>query len=449
MYLSKNNNHKLNLLALTISFSSNIFASELSLINNNSVSLKQPTEIISSNKEINLKSTNKSLTINILPTVSKGQFKISHNIYEKFNVNEHGIKINNATNNPANLIISEVISTEKSNINGNITILGNNKPHLIIANPNGINCSNRCSMTNVNTVSLMTSSFEENKPSNQLIDNMREKHIHFKNINQENFTDANKIQLLARSVKLESSQLNVNNITIAVDDNNVINNSVSPMTKLSATKAVHITDNNLQNSRLSRNARLTIDRHSAINSKHSYFKIKNGIFNNAGTLASNQNSHYEIINGKFYNNGTINNIEMLVITGINANIDNQSKIKAKNSHFLIRNGKFNNSGKIKNTELIEIFAHNSNINNQAEIKSKNGIYEIKNGQFYNSGIIDYSEKMTIKGNNAYINNQFILTSAKYDLTELKSSRFVDFSFVLPHKRNSNNSVELDFPENVM
>lgn len=157
---------------------------------------------------------------------------------------------------------------------------------------------------------------------------MREKHIHFKNIKQENFTDANKIQLLARSVKLESSQLNVNNITIAVDDNNVINNSVSPMTQLSATKAVHITDNNLQNSRLSRNARLTIDRHSAINSKHSYFKIKNGIFNNAGTLASNQNSHYEIINGKFYNNGTINNIEMLVITGINANIDNQSKIKA-------------------------------------------------------------------------------------------------------------------------
>uniref|UniRef100_A0A3B0M6B6 Uncharacterized protein n=2 Tax=unclassified Arsenophonus TaxID=2627083 RepID=A0A3B0M6B6_9GAMM len=43
MYLSKNNNHKLNLLALTISFSGNIFASELSLINNNSVSLKQPT----------------------------------------------------------------------------------------------------------------------------------------------------------------------------------------------------------------------------------------------------------------------------------------------------------------------------------------------------------------------------------------------------------------------
>ncbi|MDR5609756.1 filamentous hemagglutinin N-terminal domain-containing protein [Arsenophonus sp.] len=449
MYLSKNNNHKLNLLALTISFSGNIFASELSLINNNSVSLKQPTEIISSNKEINLKSTNKSLTINILPAVSKGQFKISHNIYEKFNVNEYGIKINNATNTPANLIISEVISAEKSNINGNITILGNNKPHLIIANPNGINCSNRCSMTNVNTVSLITSPFEENKPSNQLIDNMREKHIHFKNINQENFTDANKIQLLARSVKLESSQLNVNNITIAVDDNNVINNSVSPMTKLSATKAVHITDNNLQNSRPSRNARLTIDRHSAINSKHSYFKIKNGIFNNAGTLASNQNSHYEIINGKFYNNGTINNIEMLVITGINANIDNQSKIKAKNSHFLIRNGKFNNSGKIKNTELIEIFADNSNINNQAEIKSKNGIYEIKNGQFYNSGIIDHSEKMTIKGNNAYINNQFILTSAKYDLTELKSSRFVDFSFVLPHKRNSNNSIELDFSENVM
>lgn len=449
MYLSKNNNHKLNLLALTISFSGNIFASELSLINNNSVSLKQSTEIISSNKEINLKSANKSLTINILPAVSKGQFKISHNIYEKFNVNEHGIKINNATNNPANLIISEVISAEKSNINGNITILGNNKPHLIIANPNGINCSNRCSMTNVNTVSLITSPFEENKPSNQLIDNMREKHIHFKNINQEKFTDAKTIQLLARSIELESSQLNVNNITIAVHDTDVINSGVIPMTNINATNAVHINDNNLQNQIPSRNARLTIDRHSAINSKNSRFKIENGIFNNAGTLASNQNSHYEIINGKFYNNGTINNIEMLVITGINANIDNQSKINGKSSYFLIRNGKFNNNGKIESSKLVEIFSDNSDINNKSMIESKNGVYEIKNGQFYNSGIIDHTKKVTIKGNNAYINNQFILTSAKYDLTKLESSRFVDFSFVLPLKRQSNNDVELDFSENLM
>lgn len=429
MCLSKNNNHKLNLLAImvTISFSGNILASELSLINNNSALLKQPTEIISSNREIKLISADKSLTIDILPAVSEGQFKISHNKYEKFNVSEHGIKINNATNNPANLIITEVISTEKSNINGNIAILGNNKPQLIIANPNGINCSNRCSITNVNTASLIAYPFENNTSSNPLTDNTRGKHIHFKNIKQENFTDAKTIQLLARSVKLKSSQLNVNDITIAVND----------------------TDDYLQNRIPSKNARLTIDSDSTINSKNSLFKIKNGIFNNAGTLSINKNSHYEIMNGEFYNNGTINNIEMLVITGINANIDNQSKIKAKNSHFLIRNGKFNNSGKIKNTELIEIFADNSNINNQSEIESKNGIYEIINRDFYNSGIINHTEKVIIKGNNAYINNQFILTSAKYDLIKLESSRFADFSFVLPHKRKSNNDVELDFSENVM
>ncbi|SPP31792.1 hypothetical protein ARAF_1450 [Arsenophonus endosymbiont of Aleurodicus floccissimus] len=342
-----------------------------------------------------------------------------------------------------------MISAEKSNINGNITILNNNKPHSIIANPNVIHCSNRCSITNINTISLITSAFEENRHSNQLIENIREKHIHFKNIKQKNFTNADKIKLLARSVKLESRKLNINNITITVDDKNVINNSDITMTKLNGIKAFHLTDNNLQNSIPSRNARLTIDHNSAINSKYSSFKIENGIFNNAGTLASNQDSHYKIINGEFYNNGTINNIEMLVITGINANIDNQSKIKAKNNYFLIKNGKFNNRGKIKNTELIEIFADNSNINNQSEIKSKNGIDEIKNGQFYNSDIIDHSEKMTINGNNDYINNQFILTSAKYDLTELKFSNFLNFSFVLPYKRNSNNNVELDFSDNVM
>ncbi|WGL98248.1 hypothetical protein QE177_13915 [Arsenophonus sp. aPb] len=111
MRLSKNNNPKLSLSALiiSISFSGNIFASELSRINNNSTSLKQPTEIVSSDGKINLNSSDNSLTINILPAVSQGQFKISHNKYEKFNVSENGIKINNATDNPANLIITEVI----------------------------------------------------------------------------------------------------------------------------------------------------------------------------------------------------------------------------------------------------------------------------------------------------------------------------------------------------
>lgn len=205
MRLSKNNNPKLALLALiiSISFSSNIFASELSGIINNSIPSKQPTEIVSSNGKVNLNSTDKPLTINILPAVSQGQFKISHNKYDKFNVSEHGIKINNATNNPANLIITEVISAEKSNINGNIAILGNNKPQLIIANPNGINCSNHCSFTNADRVSLVTYPIENKIPSNHLTDNIRGKHIHFKNIKQGKFTDAKTIQLLARSVMLE------------------------------------------------------------------------------------------------------------------------------------------------------------------------------------------------------------------------------------------------------
>lgn len=72
MNLSKNNNHKLALLALMIliSFSRDIFASELSGINNNSIPSKQATEIVSSNGKINLNSTDKPLTINILPAVS-------------------------------------------------------------------------------------------------------------------------------------------------------------------------------------------------------------------------------------------------------------------------------------------------------------------------------------------------------------------------------------------
>ncbi|WGM01464.1 filamentous hemagglutinin N-terminal domain-containing protein [Arsenophonus nasoniae] len=430
MRLSKNNNLKLALLTImvSISFSGNIFASKLSGINNNSTPLKQPTEIVSSNGKINLNSVNKSLTIDILPAVSHGQFKISHNKYDKFNVSENGIKINNATNNPANIIITEVISAEKSNINGNIAILGNNKPQLIIANPNGINCSNHCSFTNADRVSLVTYPIETKIPSNHLTNNIRGKHIHFKNIKQGKFTDAKTIQLLARSVTLESSHLNVNNITIAVHDTHIISNIFTTINNINATKFINITDDILQNIILAKNANLTIDSHSAINSKY---------------------SHYEITNGEFYNNGTINNTEILVITGINSTIDNQEKIKSKNSHFLIRNGKFNNNGTIQNTEIAEIFADNADINNQSKIKSKIGLYEIKDGTFYNSGIMDHSQKVTIKGNNAYIVNQFILTSPKYDLTKLKSSKFLDFSFVLPHKRNANSNIELDLSKNIM
>lgn len=451
MNLSKNNNHKLALLALmiSISFSRDIFASELSGINNNSIPSKQATEIVSSNGKINLNSTDKPLTINILPAVSQGQFKISHNKYDKFNISEHGIKINNATENPANLIITEVISAEKSNINGNIAILGNNKPHLIIANPNGINCSEHCSFNNVDRVSLITYPFENNIPSSYLTNNIRGKHIHFKNIKPGNFTDAKTIQLLAKSIHLESSQLNVNDITIAVHDTPVISNIFTTINNINATKFINITDDILQNIILAKNAKLTIDDHSAINSKHSHFTIKNGIFNNSGTLFSNKNSHYEIINGEFYNNGTINNTEILVVTGINASIDNQAKIKGKNSHFLIRDGKFNNNGKIKNTGLVEVFGDNAIINNQSEIESKTGLYEIKDGTFYNSGIIDHNQKVNIKANNAYVVNQFILTSAKYDLTKIKSSKLLDFSFVLPHKRNANNNIEIDLSKNIM
>lgn len=493
MRLSKNNNPKLALLALmiSISFSGNIFASELSGINNNSTSLKKPTEIVSSDGKINLNSSDKSLTINILPAVSLESPKISYNKYKKFNVSENGIKINNATNNPANIIITEVISAEKSNINGNISILGNNKPQLIIANPNGINCSNHCSFTNADHVSLITYPIENKTPSNHLTDNITEKHIHFKNIKQGNFTDAKTIQLLARSVKLESSQLNVNDITIAVHDTHIISNIFTTINNINASKFINIADNILQNITHAKNARITIDSDSAINSENSHYKIKNGIFNNAGilssnkdsdykiingifsntgilsskenshykiingifnnagTLSSNNDSDYKIINGEFYNKGSINNTERLAIFGTNANINNQAEIKGKNNYFLIRNGKFNNNGTIQNTEITEIFADNADINNQSKIESKIGLYEIKDGTFYNSGIIDHSEKFTIEGNNAYIDNQFILISPKYDLTALESSTFLDFSLVLPHKRKSNNDIELDLSKNIM
>ncbi|WP_182853154.1 filamentous hemagglutinin N-terminal domain-containing protein [Arsenophonus endosymbiont of Aleurodicus floccissimus] len=107
--------------------------------------MQQQTNIVSLDKKININTVEKRPAIEIAATNNSG---ISHNKYEKFDVGRQGIDINNTTKNPAKIILNEIISNDTTHINGNINILGDSKPHFIIANPSGIDY-NDCNVTNV------------------------------------------------------------------------------------------------------------------------------------------------------------------------------------------------------------------------------------------------------------------------------------------------------------
>ncbi|HGJ5872250.1 MAG TPA: filamentous hemagglutinin N-terminal domain-containing protein [Arsenophonus apicola] len=82
---------------------------------------------------------------------------ISHNYYQKFNVSEKGVVIKNPTsltNSAAKFIINEVTSNEKSLLNGELRVQGDNA-YLMVANPNGIEC-NGCSFSGTDQQLLVT-----------------------------------------------------------------------------------------------------------------------------------------------------------------------------------------------------------------------------------------------------------------------------------------------------
>lgn len=145
-------------------------------------------------------------TIDIAPANTHG---VSYNAYDQFNVNKHGVVFNNREAG-AGTIINEVLSTEKSQLRGNMHVDGK-KAHLIIANPNGIAC-NGCSVSGINSFSMAAGNVSLT-PDGQFSGyrNIGGK-IRMLNTAEQHFADTGKFTLIAAAIDVKNGQLKTRNL---------------------------------------------------------------------------------------------------------------------------------------------------------------------------------------------------------------------------------------------
>lgn len=392
--------------------------------------VQQQTNIVSLDKKININTIEKRPVIEIMPTDSNG---ISHNKYEKFNVAKPGIDINNATENPAKIILNEIISNDKTRISGNINVLGDSKPHFIIANPCSIDC-NDCSVTNMGRLTLTTAKISNMLDNGQMTDKFtydtKRGQIRFKNVISEKFTDAAISRVFARSINLQSSQLNVNDISLIAGKNR--------LEDVDNPKYINITQYNQEYN--SRKIKLTIDANSTINANDSYLHISSGkldnqgvinssgimnissvngnIFNQKELIANNQN--YTFINTDFINFGVIKSKVSLAINGQDFVIFNEDKIIANHHDYHLLYSHLINNKTIQGDDSVKITALDTAIENNDQLIAKNQKYQLVNSQFKNN------EEGTITAYDiSNVDNANHDAAVKLEITLINKASFVD------------------------
>ncbi len=100
---------------------------------------------------------------NMIPVINLNDSdhdEVSHNYFSKLDIGKRQAALFNNRNisNPANVIIAEVTSSEKSYLEGRLGVLGK-EASLIIANPMGIDCVS-CSFRGANNVTLLAGKIE-------------------------------------------------------------------------------------------------------------------------------------------------------------------------------------------------------------------------------------------------------------------------------------------------
>ncbi|WP_317419016.1 MULTISPECIES: filamentous hemagglutinin N-terminal domain-containing protein [unclassified Morganella (in: enterobacteria)] len=147
-------------------------------------------------------------TIDIAPANTHG---VSYNAYDQFNVNKHGVVFNNREAG-AGTIINEVLSTEKSQLRGNMHVDGK-KAHLIIANPNGIAC-NGCSVSGAEKLTLAAGKAVISQEGEFLGYYGNTGTIRFNQINDDAFSSVQRLAVIAGNIDFRDSNVRTPNLTL-------------------------------------------------------------------------------------------------------------------------------------------------------------------------------------------------------------------------------------------
>ncbi|QAV21833.1 filamentous hemagglutinin N-terminal domain-containing protein [Proteus hauseri] len=92
---------------------------------------------------------------------------VSHNYYESFNIGKEGALLKVGEHNFPTTVISEVTSNNESVLAGKLSVEGM-PVNMIIANPNGITCTN-CDFDNIAKLTLITGFTSREKPIDFMI----------------------------------------------------------------------------------------------------------------------------------------------------------------------------------------------------------------------------------------------------------------------------------------
>ncbi len=364
-------------------------------------------------------------TINIAPANTQG---VSYNAYDKFNVGKHGVVFNNRESG-AGIIINEVLSTEKSQLRGNMHVDGQ-KAHLIIANPNGIAC-NGCSVSGADQLTLTGGKIVFSLDGELLgyHNSKNNSNIRISNTTENAFSSVNKFNVIAENITIRNSEISTPNL-VMFSGHELVKYSPDTVRGLEA----------LPGSSGAEKSKLAIRKDSHIKTDNMYISANNTDIKNHGIItvgpvgdaqkqhAVNSQLTLDLVNSHLMN-GSKGNIRVTDADSIleNSQITNNGNIHIDNKHKMLAIGSavIHNKGNMS-SDITEITSLNNvksgvGINNYGNLT---GSLLVKANQIaFNNK--KYLEELDISADSdvlAYINDGEIMNeTAKFRAYELYHS----------------------------
>ena len=402
--------------------------------------------------------------INIDKANDKG---ISHNVYGSLNVDKNGLIFNNSqasvnsvlagqingnsnlTSGAAKIILNEVTSNNKSNLNGVMEVAGS-KAHLIIANPNGISCQG-CGFINTDKVTITTG-----KPDMQNGE-LKGYSVNGGVINVNGMGSDSPTEILARSVTLSGSVLAPELSVVA--GNNYVNTAGNVTGSIAAQG-----NRNQYSIDVANIGGMYADKISLVSTEKGIGVRNSGLI--AGTSTIQINSNGQLINnnaqissgGNLTINatGTLKNITGTISSQngiqINTNLNSIDNSRAGNissvGNVTINSGAFNNTnGKLAAGAVLTVDTNNHTLTNYgqgenvginaADVVLRTGVLDNRDGSL---------KGYNISANSSGINNTHGIIEA-YGNIELKSE--LDLYNTEGRIRTSTGHIKLDASKGIL